>query len=115
MVISDTKAGGTLPIPHIFIHFLALGRNFRESLPKTMVFQPTKVTYHGRLHDIHETEDMFYRVNPEIVQVLTDGELLLLKFTTEMRGAPPGAGVFFSGAGGEEPSHEKWWISPVKI
>jgi len=36
------------------------------------------------------TEDMFYRINPEIVQVLTDGELFLLKFTTEMRGAQPG-------------------------
>lgn len=36
----------------------------------------------------HQTMvDMFYRINPEIVQVLTDGELFLLKFTTEMRGA----------------------------
>eukprot|EP00435_Cladocopium_sp_Y103_P038636 s224_g10.t1 len=36
----------------------------------------------------HQTMvDMFYRVNPQIVQVLTDGELFLLKFTTEMRGA----------------------------
>jgi len=31
--------------------------------------------------------DLFYKVNPAIVQVLTGGELLLLKFTTEMRKA----------------------------
>ncbi|CAK9014922.1 unnamed protein product [Durusdinium trenchii] len=31
--------------------------------------------------------DIFYRVNPEIVQTLTGGALLLLKFTTDMRKA----------------------------
>ena len=43
-----------------------------------------------RLHTIVSmsmTEDLFYKVNPAIVQVLTGGELLLLKFTTEMRKA----------------------------
>ncbi|CAK9022249.1 unnamed protein product [Durusdinium trenchii] len=34
-----------------------------------------------------QREDIFYRVNPEIVQTLTGGALLLLKFTTDMRKA----------------------------
>eukprot|EP00913_Durusdinium_trenchii_P031327 g29334.t1 len=48
---------------------------------------PNQTLIDSRPHSCREFGDIFYRVNPEIVQTLTGGALLLLKFTTDMRKA----------------------------